>query len=179
MRLPPIHFSPILPSSTSRSLCKMQHRKKVALYKITSGRNFRSLASAWAIDHVHTLFCLRQSACSKYARQVTRLRSQWRIPLLLATIWYHSYLLSLALFKSPISARPSQLITMPPYPSNNGAPSKHSHVRTELIKRPREAWVEFSRFQLGKSGYWRGGAASYRCLNCRSLKVSNLLISVA
>ncbi|KIR59881.1 hypothetical protein I312_101453 [Cryptococcus bacillisporus CA1280] len=36
---------------------------------------------------------------------------------------------------------------MPPYPSNNGAPSKHSHVRTELIKRPREA-----------------------CLNCRSLK---------
>lgn len=63
MRLPPIHFSPILPSSTSRSLCKMQHRKKVALYKITSGRNFRSLASAWAIDHVHTLFILSSAKC--------------------------------------------------------------------------------------------------------------------
>lgn len=41
----------------------MQHRKKVALYKITSGRNFKSLASAWATDHVHTLFILSSAKC--------------------------------------------------------------------------------------------------------------------
>lgn len=50
--------------------CKMQQREKAALYKATSRRNFKCLASACPTGHVHTyLFCLRQSACSKYARR--------------------------------------------------------------------------------------------------------------